>query len=169
MKRTQLIAAGIAASLTLALATSAFAQPAGAGNGPCATGGTQQGYGPGGGYGPGAGMGPGRMGSGFGPAAGMGPGRMGRGGFGPVAGMGPGFGDRGLASQMMTTEERAAHRDKMLNAATPEERQQIAAANHAEMQKRAAERGVTQPQQFGPRQGMGPRFRTAPQAPAATE
>jgi hypothetical protein len=69
----------------------------------------------------------------------------------------------------MTPEEWAAHREQMLNAATFEERQQIAAANHAEMQKRAAERGISLPQQVGPRQGMGPRFRAAPQAPAATE
>jgi hypothetical protein len=144
MKRSHHIAAGIAASLTLAFATAALAQPAaGFGPGPCAEYGTQAG--------PGAGMGPGgRMG---------GPGRM----------MATGFGGRGVGNQLMTTEEWTAHREKMFNAATPEERQQIAAANHAEMQKRAAENGITLPQQPGPRQGMGPRFRTAPQAPAATE
>ena len=143
MKRSHHIAAGIAASLTLAFATAAFAQPAaGFGPGPCAAYGTQAG--------PGAGMGPGwRMG---------GPGRM-----------GAGFGGQAAGNQLMTPEEWAAHREKMAGAATPEERQQIAAANHAEMQKRAAEKGVTLPQQFGPRGGMGPRFRTAPQVPAATE
>jgi hypothetical protein len=143
MKRSHQIAAGIAASLTLAFATAAFAQPAaGYGPGPCAANGTQAG--------PGAGMGPGgRMG---------GPGRM-----------GAGFGGQGAGNPLMTSEEWAAHREKMFSAATPEERQQIAAANHAEMQKRAAEKGITLPQQFGPRGGMGPRFRSAPQAPAATE
>lgn len=149
MKRSHHIVAGIAASLTLAFATGAYAQPAaGFGTGPCAAYGTQAG--------PGAGMGPGgRMG---GPGQ-MGPGRM----------MGAGFGGQGAGNQLMTSEEWAAHREKMLSASTPAERQQIAAANHAEMQKRAAEKGITLPQQFGPRGGMGPRFRSAPQAPAATE
>lgn len=149
MKRSHQIAAGIAASMTLAFATAAFAQPAaGFGPGPCAANATQAG--------PGAGMGPGwRMG---GPGR-MGPGRM----------MGAGFGGQAAGNSLMTSEEWAAHREKMLGAATPEERQQIAAANHAEMQKRAAEKGVTLPQQFGPRGGMGPRFRSAPQAPAASE
>lgn len=143
MKRLHHIAAGIAASLTLAFATAAFAQSAaGFGPGPCGAYGSQAG--------PGAGMGPGwRMG---------GPGRM-----------GPAFGGQAAGNQLMTPEEWAAHRDKMVSATTLEERQQIAAANHAEMQKRAAERGITLPQQVGPRQGMGPRFRAAPQAPAATE
>lgn len=149
MKRSHYTAAGIAASLTLAFATTAFAQQpaAGFGPGPCAEYGTQAG--------PGAGMGPGgRMG---------GPGRMGAGR------MGAGFGGQGAGNPLMTSEERVAHREKMFSAATPEERQQIAAANHAEMQKRATEKGVTLPQQSGPRGGMGPRFRTAPQAPAAAE
>ena len=159
MKRSHHIVAGIAASLTLAFATGAYAQPAaGFGPGPCAAYGTQAG--------PGAGMGPGsRMG---GPGQ-MGPGRMmGAGQMGPGR-MGAGFGGQGAGNQLMTSEEWAAHREKMFSAATPEERQQIAAANHAEMQKRAAEKGITLPQQFGPRGGMGPRFRSAPQAPAATE
>ena len=155
MKRSHHIAAGIAASLTLAFATAGFAQPAaGFGPGPCAANGTQAG--------PGAGMGPGwRMG---GPGRMMGAGRM-----GPGRMMGAGFGGQAAGNPLMTPEEWAAHREKMLGAATPEERQQIAAANHAEMQKRAAEKGVTLPRQFGPRGGMGPRFRSAPQAPAASE
>ena len=149
MKRSHHIVAGIAASLTLAFATGAYAQPApGFGPGPCAAYGAQAG--------PGAGMGPGwRMG---GPGRMMGAGRM-----------GAGFGGQGAGNQLMTSEEWAAHREKMFSAATPQERQQIAAANHAEMQKRAAEKGITLPQQPGPRGGMGPRFRSAPQAPAATE
>ena len=168
MKRSHKIAAGIAASLGLALATAAYAHPGWYGGGPCATGAQPAGYamGPGGGYGPGAGAGPGWMhrGGGYGPGA-----MMRGGGYGPGAGMGPGFGGRGLAAQLMTPEELAAHRDKMLNAATPEERQQIAAANHAELQKRAAEKGITLPQRFGPRGGFGPGFRSAPQAPAETQ
>ena len=152
MKRSHQIAAGIAASLGLFLATAAFAQQGGYGRGPCATNGAQ----PAAGY---------RMG----PGAGMGPAWTGRGsGYGPGAAVGPGFG-RGFASQLMTPEEWAAHREKMLNAATFDERRQIAAVNHAEMQKRAAERGISLPQQPGPRNGMGPRFRAAPQAPTATE
>ncbi|MDP1717107.1 MAG: hypothetical protein Q8L40_03440 [Burkholderiales bacterium] len=57
-------------------------------------------------------------------------------------------------------------REKM-RAATPEERQQIAVANHAEMQKRAQEQGITLPEQRGPRNraGFGPN--TAPQTPDA--
>lgn len=60
--------------------------------------------------------------------------------------------------QLMTTEERTAMRDKMRAAATPEERQQLATANHAEMQKRAQEQGITLPEQRGPRSraGAGP-------------
>jgi hypothetical protein len=48
--------------------------------------------------------------------------------------------------QLMTTDERTAMRDKMRNAKSPEERQQIATANHAEMQKRATEKGITLPE-----------------------
>lgn len=166
MKRTHKIAAGIAASLSLVLASAAFAQPAGYGGAPCPMYGAQAaGYGPGGGYGPGW-----MMRGGYGPGAGMGPGWMGRGGgYGPGAGAGPGFGGRGLAGQLMTPDEWAAHREQMANAATPEERQQIAAANHAELVKRAKEKGITLPE-FGPRRGFGPGFRRAPQqAPAETQ
>jgi uncharacterized protein involved in copper resistance len=59
----------------------------------------------------------------------------------------------GAGQQLMTPEERTALRDKMHNAKTPEERQQIATANHAEMQKRAREKGVTLPEGRGPRAG----------------
>lgn len=58
---------------------------------------------------------------------------------------------------LMTPEERTAFRDKMRNAQTPEERQQLALANRAEMEKRAAEKGITLPEHRGPRgQGNGP-------------
>ena len=59
--------------------------------------------------------------------------------------------------QLMTPDERTAMRDKMRNAQSPEERQQIALANHAEMQKRATEKGITLPEFRGPQgRGMGP-------------
>jgi hypothetical protein len=58
---------------------------------------------------------------------------------------------------LMTPEERTAMRDRMQNAKSPEERQQLAAANHAEMQKRATEKGITLPEQRGPHgRGFGP-------------
>jgi hypothetical protein len=65
--------------------------------------------------------------------------------------------------QLMTPEERTALREKMRNAATPEERQQIAAATRAEMQKRAQEKGITSPEH------RGPRFGRTPQAPGTSE
>ena len=69
----------------------------------------------------------------------------------------------GAGHQLMTPEERTALREKMRNAKTPEERQKIAAATHAEMQKRAQEKGITLPEHHGPRTGA------TPQAPATTE
>ena len=53
----------------------------------------------------------------------------------------------------MTDEERQAFFDKMRNATTPEERQKLALEHRAEVQKRAAERGVTLPPAGG--RGMG--------------
>jgi hypothetical protein len=76
-------------------------------------------------------------------------------GHGKAEGRGP----RGAegAQSLMTPEERTAFRDKMRNAKTPEERQQMALANRAEMEKRAADKGITLPEQRGPRgQGTGP-------------
>jgi len=96
----------------------------------------------------GGGMGPGIMGR-------MGPGMMG--GMGPRA-MGAGFAGPQAAQQLMTTEERTAIQEKMRNAATPEERQKLAEATHAEMQKRAKEKGITLPEPHGPRAGFGPKF-----------
>jgi hypothetical protein len=78
-------------------------------------------------------------------------------GHGP---MGVGAAGHGAGQQLMTPEERTALREKMRNAATPEERQNIAAANHAEMQKRATEKGITLPEH------RGPHFGGTPQAPA---
>ena len=54
------------------------------------------------------------------------------------------------AQSLMSQEERTAFRDKMRNAKTPEERQQIALANRAEMEKRAAEKGITLLEHRGP-------------------
>ncbi len=63
--------------------------------------------------------------------------------------------------QLMTPEERTAMRDKMRNAKSTEERQQIAQANHSEMQKRATEKGITLPE-FRNHQGRGMGQNAAP-------
>ncbi len=76
---------------------------------------------------------------------------------------GMGGAGHGAGQQLMTPEERTALQEKMRNARTPEERQQIATATRAEMQKRAKEKGITLPEHRGPRTG------TTPQAPATTE
>ena len=76
-----------------------------------------------------------------GPMAGMSHGPMGGMGHGPMGGHGAQTG----AQQLMTPEERTAMQEKMRNAKTPEERQKIAEANRAEMQKRAKEKGITLP------------------------
>ena len=94
----------------------------------------------------GGGMGPGMMG---GMHGGMGHGAM-------ASGMGGHATGAMAGNQLMTPDERAAMREKMRAAATPEERQKLAAANHAEMQKRAKEKGVALPEMRGPRHGMGP-------------
>lgn len=58
---------------------------------------------------------------------------------------------------LITPEERTALREKMRNARTPEERQQLALTNRAEMEKRAAEKGITLPEHRSPRgRGNGP-------------
>lgn len=64
------------------------------------------------------------------------------GGKGQVQGHGGGM---GAGQQLMTSEERTAMRERMHAAATPEERQALAAANRAEMEKRAKEKGITVP------------------------
>jgi hypothetical protein len=63
----------------------------------------------------------------------------------------------------MTPEERTALQEKMRNAKTPEERQQIATTTRAQMQKRAQEKGITLPE------GRAPRAGTTPAAPATSE
>lgn len=81
---------------------------------------------------------------------GMGPGWAGMGlmGHGPMGGVMAG-------QQLMTPEERTALMEKMRNAKTPEERQKLAEENHAQMQKRAKEKGITLPEYRGP-MGLGP-------------
>jgi hypothetical protein len=66
----------------------------------------------------------------------------------------------------MTQEERSAMIEKLRNAATPEERQKIIAANRAEIERRAREKGITLPEHRGPHAGFGPRSGTGPQTPA---
>lgn len=63
-----------------------------------------------------------------------------------------GHGEHGskAAQSLATPEERSAMQEKMRAAKTPEERQQIASANRAEMQKRATEKGITMPEHRGP-------------------
>ena len=95
---------------------------------------------------------PGQMGGamgGHGPMAGMQHGQMGGMGHGPM-GAGP-----AAAQQLMTPEEQAAFREKMQNAKSAEERQKLAVANRAEMEKRAKEKGITLPEPHGPRAGFG--------------
>jgi hypothetical protein len=149
MKRSHKIATGIALSLSLGLAASAYAHPGqmGSGMGPGTQGGVQHGA-----QASHDGMQHGKQG-------GMGHGAMAR-GSGPQAG-----------HALMTPEERTTLREKMRNAATPEARQQIADATRAEMQKRAQEKGIALPEHRGPRgrAGTGPNPSTAPQAPAAAE
>ncbi len=60
-------------------------------------------------------------------------------------------------SQLMTQQERLEYRDRMQNATTAGEREQIRKEHHEQMQERAKERGVTLPDSppVGGR-GMGP-------------
>jgi hypothetical protein len=122
---------------------------------------------------------PGQMGNGMGPGAQqggqhqmqshMGQGRMqgmNHGGKHAAMGQNQGQGCDGAKAQgsspqagqqLMTPDERTAMRDKMRNAKSPEERQQIASANHTEMQKRATEKGITLPEHRNHQgRGMGP-------------
>jgi len=65
-------------------------------------------------------------------------------GMGQVMGAGT-MGNHANVQQLMTTEERTAMMEKMKQAKTPEERQTLAQANHAEMEKRAKEKGIELP------------------------
>jgi hypothetical protein len=57
-------------------------------------------------------------------------------------------------SQLMTPQERSAYQSKMHAAKTNEEREQIRAQHHQEMQVRAKQQGVTLPD-MPPASGMG--------------
>lgn len=66
-------------------------------------------------------------------------------------------------SQMMTTQERQAYRERMRTAKTVEERERIRQEHHEQMVVRARERGITLPDQppvrgggMGPGPGPGP-------------
>lgn len=58
-------------------------------------------------------------------------------------------------SQMMTDQERMEYRNKMMNAKTEQEREQIRAEHHVQMQERAKERGITLPENPPADKGMG--------------
>lgn len=119
MKRTHSTTLGLVAATGLALAaTLAVAHP---------DGGWGPGAGPGAGRGMGYGMG-GMMGGGFGPCA------TAQSGSGPFAGQ-----------PLFTVEEQNAFRDQMRSATTLEQRQQLMLEHRTEMQRRAAERGITCP------------------------
>lgn len=67
-------------------------------------------------------------------------------------------------SEMMTPEERQEYRDRMRNATSAEEREQVRAEHHERMAERAQERGVDLPPAppgqgpgMAPGGGMGPR------------
>jgi hypothetical protein len=126
MKQSHKLAAGVAAALGLGIAVAAWAHPGQTG------GGMEHGAQSDMQHGAHGGMQHSTKGG------------MGHGGMGGAAG-------HGAAQQLMTPEERTALREKMRNAGTPEERRQIAAANRAEMQKRAREKGITLPEGHGPR------------------
>jgi len=68
-------------------------------------------------------------------------------------GMGGGAAGHGAGQQLMTPEERTALKEKMRNAKTPEERQQIATSTRTGMEKRAKEKGITLPEHSGPHFG----------------
>jgi hypothetical protein len=66
-------------------------------------------------------------------------------------------------SQLMTQQERLEYRNRMRNAKTLEEREQIRKEHHEQMKVRAREKGVTLPDEppargrgMGPGKGMGP-------------
>ncbi|UEM19138.1 hypothetical protein JL100_018815 [Skermanella mucosa] len=58
-------------------------------------------------------------------------------------------------SQMMTQQERADHRNRMHQAKSAAEREQLRQEHHRQMQARAKERGVTLPDEPPPMPGHG--------------
>lgn len=79
---------------------------------------------------------------------GMGPGMM-RGQMMPGQMMGQNA-DMKIMRELMTPAERLAMMDRMIDAKTVEERQAIMTATHAEMEKRAKEKGITLPAGHAP-------------------
>jgi len=137
MKPTYKFAAGVIASLGLGIAVAtAYANPGqmGGGMGPQSKGGMQHGT---------------QGGMQHGAQGGM---QHGTQGGTQHGGMGGGA-EHGAGQQLMTPEERTALQEKMRNAKTPEERQQIATATRTEMEKRAKEKGITLPEHSGPHFG----------------
>ena len=137
MKQSHKFAAGVVASLGLGIAAAVvYAQPGqvGGGMGPQMKGGMQHGA---------------KGGMQHGAQGGM-----------QHGGMGAGAAGHGAGQQLMTPEERTALQEKMRNAKTPEERQQVATATRAEMEKRAKEKGIALPEH------RGPHFGGTSQAPA---
>ena len=63
--------------------------------------------------------------------------------------------DMKVMRELMTPAERLAMMDKMIDAKTLEERQAVMTANHAEMEKRAKEKGITLPAGHGPQMMSG--------------
>jgi hypothetical protein len=97
------------------------------------------------------------------PGVGFGPQGDAPGGFGPGSMRGMespmmhgGHGGSTPAQQLVTPEERQAFIEKMRSAKTAEERQKLAEANRAEIEKRAKEKGITLPEAHGPGAGSGP-------------
>ena len=144
MKQSHKFAVGVVASLGLGIAVAAaYANPGQAGGG----------------------MGPHTKGVQHSATGGMQHGAKGGTQHGAMGGGAAGHGaaGHGTGQQLMTPEELTALQEKMRNAATPEERQKLAEATRTEMQKRAQAKGITLPEQRGPRTG------TTQQAPATTE
>lgn len=106
---------------------------------------------------------PGQMGAGMGTGAQGGPHQFSKGGMAHDE-MRHGGAAPQAAQLLMTPEERTALQEKMRSAKTAEERQRIATATRAEMEKRAKEKGITLPEHRG-RHGTGPKAT----APATTE
>jgi hypothetical protein len=103
--------------------------------------------GPMGGNGPMGMMGQGPMGNGMGPS--MMRGQMMQGQMmGQNANM-------KIMRELMTPAERLAMMDKMIDAKTVEERQAIMTTTHAEMEKRAKEKGINLPAGHGPQMMSG--------------
>ena len=63
--------------------------------------------------------------------------------------------DMKVMRELMTPAERLSMMDKMMDAKTPQERQAIMTSAHAEMEKRAKEKGITLPAGHGPQMMSG--------------